>query len=82
MLVWHTLDNNQENTLLSAHYFSSLEADSDPKIDLFLFAAGSQYACLSSPCQNGAQCTNDGANYVCTCLSGYTGVNCETSIGK
>lgn len=34
-------------------------------------------ACVSLPCQNGGVCTNVGGDYVCECLPGYTGINCE-----
>ena len=34
-----------------------------------------------SPCQNGATCTNDGSGgYRCTCVTGYSGTNCQTNI--
>lgn len=34
-----------------------------------------------SPCQNGATCTNDGSGgYRCTCVTGYTGTNCQINI--
>ena len=48
----------------------------------FFFPAGSQYACLSNPCQNGGQCVNQGANYRCICQNGYIGTNCETVAGQ
>ena len=36
--------------------------------------------CASSPCQNGATCSDGINSYSCTCNLGYTGANCE--IGK
>ncbi|XP_032217881.2 ficolin-2 isoform X2 [Nematostella vectensis] len=38
--------------------------------------------CFSSPCSNGSICNNtqDGKNYTCTCLPGYTGRNCERDL--
>ncbi len=33
---------------------------------------------LTSPCQNGATCTNNNlGGYACTCVNGYTGTNCQ-----
>ncbi len=43
---------------------------------------GSQYACLSSPCQNGGQCENLGAAFRCICPNGYLGTRCEIIAGK
>jgi Notch-like protein len=34
--------------------------------------------CDSSPCQNGAACTDGIPEYVCTCMDGYSGDNCAT----
>ena len=36
--------------------------------------------CDSSPCKNGATCTNinDNLNYECKCADGWTGLTCET----
>ena len=33
--------------------------------------------CESSPCTNGATCSHSGGVYVCSCASGFTGLNCE-----
>ena len=36
-----------------------------------------------SPCENGGNCSNEGANqYSCACLFGYTGMNCEEEIDE
>ena len=36
--------------------------------------------CESSPCQNGAPCTTPSVDfYMCACLDGYSGINCEIS---
>jgi len=39
-------------------------------------------ACGPSPCQNGAQCNNFGTSYTCTCLPGYSGVDCQVLINN
>ena len=36
--------------------------------------------CADKPCQNGGNCTEGVNNYNCSCVPGYTGINC--SIGK
>ena len=34
--------------------------------------------CASNPCQNGGTCKGDGAGgYSCSCLTGWTGQNCD-----
>ena len=35
--------------------------------------------CASRPCQNNGVCVNEVNFYVCACVAGWTGVNCETS---
>lgn len=34
----------------------------------------------TTPCQNGATCITTGQTYSCTCTSGFTGKNCQTSL--
>jgi hypothetical protein len=34
--------------------------------------------CASNPCENGGSCTDNVNGYSCTCIGGYTGINCET----
>ena len=34
--------------------------------------------CGSSPCYNGGDCSDGADHYVCNCLSGFSGANCET----
>ena len=36
--------------------------------------------CLSNPCMHGATCIDGVNSYRCTCLQGYTGINCETGM--
>jgi hypothetical protein len=36
--------------------------------------------CLAAPCQHGGTCTNSVGTYVCACLEGWIGTNCETSV--
>ena len=33
--------------------------------------------CSSSPCQNGAVCTDAFNSYTCACAAGYTGTHCQ-----
>ena len=35
--------------------------------------------CVSSPCQNGGNCTDGVNGYKCACVDGYEGDTCETS---
>lgn len=35
---------------------------------------------MFNPCKNGAACMNTLGSYMCTCLPGWTGTNCD--IGK
>ena len=35
--------------------------------------------CDPNPCQNGGICTDHVNSYTCTCASGFTGNDCETS---
>ena len=34
--------------------------------------------CSSSPCDNGASCTDAMNSYTCACVAGHTGAICET----
>lgn len=34
--------------------------------------------CDSSPCQNGASCSDEVNAYSCICVAGYTGTECQT----
>ena len=36
--------------------------------------------CDSSPCENGGSCMDLIGYYSCSCLPGYTGVNCEVEV--
>ena len=33
--------------------------------------------CASNPCANGANCTNEGDNYMCHCSAVFSGKNCD-----
>ena len=39
-------------------------------------------ACDTNPCKNDGTCIDDVYSYVCNCLPGYDGENCETGITK
>ena len=52
-------------------------------IDLFLISKRDSVLvdineCSSSPCMNGATCTDAVNSYTCACVAGYTGTHCET----
>ena len=36
--------------------------------------------CVSKPCQHSGTCIDEVNRYTCNCVTGYTGVNCETSM--
>uniref|UniRef100_A0A669F7S0 Neurogenic locus notch homolog protein 1 n=1 Tax=Oreochromis niloticus TaxID=8128 RepID=A0A669F7S0_ORENI len=38
--------------------------------------------CASTPCKNGAKCTDGPNKYTCECTEGYTGKHCETDINE
>ena len=38
---------------------------------------GAVGVCDSNPCQHFGSCVDQGTNYTCHCLYGYTGVSCE-----
>ncbi|XP_076046526.1 sushi, von Willebrand factor type A, EGF and pentraxin domain-containing protein 1-like [Oratosquilla oratoria] len=38
--------------------------------------------CFSVPCENGATCTPTDLSYICSCMPGYTGQQCETEINE
>ena len=33
---------------------------------------------MPSPCENGGNCTDGVNEYICNCVTGYTGTDCET----
>ncbi|XP_065061709.1 MAM and LDL-receptor class A domain-containing protein 2-like isoform X10 [Rhopilema esculentum] len=51
---------------------------SDIALDDITFSAVDP--CASNPCQNGGSCSNSGGSYMCVCPSGFTGLNCETTV--
>ena len=36
--------------------------------------------CVSSPCQNGGNCSDHLNGYTCHCVDGYDGANCKSSM--
>ena len=38
--------------------------------------------CATSPCQNGATCTNTHGGFECVCAGGFTGTNCSVDIDE
>ena len=44
-----------------------------------MFVCADKDECASTPCQNGATCIDNVNKYMCTCVAGFTGTNCETS---
>lgn len=38
--------------------------------------------CASNPCQNGGICQDEFQSYVCQCVEGYEGRNCETALNS
>ena len=35
--------------------------------------------CISNPCKNNGNCTDGLNGYICKCIAGFSGDNCETS---
>ena len=42
-----------------------------------LFFFQEENKCHPNPCRNGGICTEANGAYICTCMEGYKGVNCE-----
>ncbi|KAL7844777.1 hypothetical protein SRHO_G00233160 [Serrasalmus rhombeus] len=38
--------------------------------------------CASRPCENNGTCINGKDRYICECLLGYTGTNCEVEVDE
>ncbi|XP_043928573.1 coagulation factor VII-like [Protopterus annectens] len=50
------------------------------KVEEFWRVYGDGDQCASNPCQNGGTCVDQTNAYVCYCLEGYEGRNCQTAI--
>ena len=44
----------------------------------YFFVCSDINECSSSPCQNGGACIDAVNSYLCSCVDGYDGDNCET----
>lgn len=42
-----------------------------------LFCFQEENKCHPNPCRNGGICTEANGAYICTCMEGYKGINCE-----
>ena len=38
--------------------------------------------CASDTCQNGGSCKDEESGYRCTCVAGFVGTTCETSMSS
>ncbi|PFX16174.1 Fibropellin-3 [Stylophora pistillata] len=41
---------------------------------------GVESKCRSNPCRNGGTCFDNHNSYTCSCLAGFSGINCETMV--
>ncbi len=57
------------------HYFYAINVSYNDRLDIILVDINE---CSSSPCVNGATCTDAVNSYTCACVAGYTGPHCET----
>lgn len=46
----------------------------------FLSVILEENKCHPNPCRNGGICTEANGAYICTCMEGYKGMNCEGAI--
>lgn len=71
--------NTNLKTCQAGLYCQECPEDKETCIRRCLINTDTSY-CLSGPCQNGANCTNLKEGYSCSCLTGWTGVHCDSSI--
>lgn len=62
-------------TTLIVHYFGMTFC----LFNCFVIDFSAVLSCWSSPCHNGASCTNINGGFICSCLPGWTGSLCEAS---
>jgi len=64
---------SEQNTFFSPEY-SNLTAETASVIAAICNVFDS---CSSSPCQNGGSCVNAVNNFICTCVTGFSGLFCD-----
>ncbi|KFD51453.1 hypothetical protein M513_07666 [Trichuris suis] len=53
---------------------AEIEGDSSVLLNIYVSAPS---ICLSKPCKNGGACSSDGDRYLCNCMPGFKGFECE-----
>ncbi|XP_078580242.1 uncharacterized protein LOC144864240 [Branchiostoma floridae x Branchiostoma japonicum] len=76
---FHKCDtSNCQRGIVESHYGLSYTTDAFPGDRIvYTVCTRSATACTSSPCMNAGTCQDQGLGYNCTCVTGYTGNNCD-----